>query len=462
MRRKKWGVLLLLFASQVLAQPLALQDAVNLGLEHSRVVAAAEQRAEAAQERVAEARGYRLPKLDLMEMAARTNQPGEVFGFNMNREENVVGLMSEAFGMQAGDSGVIFGMPNNGLLVDPDPMNTYMTRLQAEMPLFTGGMISGRIAQAKLAAQAAMHDAARARQQVGYDVATSWLDLAKAREYHDLLLRARETTRAHVQMARDYHETGFIVSSEVLRAEVYLAEMEELVTRAGSGAELALAALNFNLGLPQNRMHDLGQLPEMPVSDAELESCLQIASENRQDLQSARLMLEAGKKEEQVATAAFLPTVGVQGNYDAWDDKVLGMDATSWSVKGVVSINLFSGGSDRARVQRAKAMSRSYAEDVSRFEEGVQLQVKSAHANFNAAQLRLEAAQAALEAGRENLRVVEERFRQGVSKMIDLLDAETALRELEVRDLLARHDTYREAFALRHAAGLPLFAEEEE
>ncbi len=462
MRKTKWGVLLLLFAGQVLAETLALQDAVSIGLEHSKVVAAAEQRAEAAHRQVKEAWGYRLPRVDLMEMAARTNQPGEVFGFNMNREEDVVGLMSQAFGMSAGENGVEFGMPNNGLMVDPDPMNTYLTRVSAEMPLYTGGMISGRIAQAKLAATAADHSAARARQQVGYDVATSWLDLAKAREYHELLQRARETTRAHVQLAQDYHETGFIVSSEVLRAQVYLAEMDELVTRAGSGAELALAALNFNLGLPQDREHDLGMLPEMPVADPSVESCLLMAVENRHDLLGARLMQKAGEREEDVAAAAFLPTIGVQGNYDAWDDQILGLEATSWSVKGVVSINLFSGGSDRAKMQHARAMARSYAEDVSRFEEGVQLQVKQAHANFNAAQLRLDAAQAALEAGRENLRVVEERFRQGVSQMIDLLDAETALRELEVRELVARHDTYREAFALRHAAGLSLFASEEE
>jgi len=42
--------------------------------------------------------------------------------------------------------------------------------------------------------------------------------------------------------------------------------------------------------------------------------------------------------------------------------------------------------------------------------------------------------------GAEALRVREHRFTQGLDKMIDLLDAETAAREAELRELVARYD----------------------
>jgi outer membrane protein TolC len=52
--------------------------------------------------------------------------------------------------------------------------------------------------------------------------------------------------------------------------------------------------------------------------------------------------------------------------------------------------------------------------------------------------LRYSTAVQALEAAREGERITEERFRAGVVKTLDVLDAATARREAETRELVAR------------------------
>jgi outer membrane protein len=438
------------------AESLSLDDAVRLGREHSRVVKAAEARAESAGEMRWEALGYLMPKVDLMGIAIRTEQPGEVFGLMMNRRDDMVGLMGQAFGMTADPStGALYTMGmDNDVMVNPDPMNTYITRVQAEMPLFTGGMIYNRIRQANLMADATELGSERDTRQVDYDVVKAWTDLAKAREFLDLLKRSQSTTEAHVKMAGDYHEAGFLVSSEVLRAKVYLAEMDEMVTRADNGTRLALAALNFHLGIDQSTDHSLGSMPLLPsLLENDLDYWTMLALAERQDLEGARKQLKAGELEQHVAASAFLPTVGLQGAYDYYDDTLFGTEEGSYSIKAAVTFNVFKGGSDRARFAQARHNARAWREDVDRFTEGVKLQVQQAYGDYEAALLRHEASSASLDAARENLRVVEDRFREGVAKMIDLLDAETALRESEVRELVARYDSYLAAWRLRHAAG---------
>lgn len=439
------------------ADTLGLGDAIRQGREQSRVVKAAQARAESAGEMRWESYGYLLPKVDLMEVAIRTEQPGEVFGLMMNRRDDMVGLMGDAFGMTADNQGRLstIGMDND-VMVDPNAMNTYITRVQAEMPLFTGGMVFNRIRQADLMADATELNSEREIRQVDYDVAKAWTDLAKAREFLDLLRRARSTTEAHVKIAGDYHDAGFLVSSEVLRARVYLAEMDEMLARADNGARLAQAALNFHLGIDQGTRHELGNMPPMPALDRELTEWTGLALEGRQDLAGARKQLKAGELEQLVAASAFLPTIGLQGSYDYYDSELFGMDEGSYSIKAALKLNIFSGGSDRARFAKARHNARAYREDVDRFQEGVKLQVQQAYGDHEAALLRHEAASASLEAASENLRVVEDRFREGVAKMIDLLDAETALRESEVRELVARYDSYLAAWRLRHAAGLDI------
>jgi outer membrane protein TolC len=439
------------------AEQLDLNKAIEIARANSHVIMAAKERQESAKQQKLEAYGYLAPKIDLMEIATRTEQPGEVFGLNMNRREDIVGQMGQAFGMNADDTGYLFstGM-NNDVMVNPDPMNTYITRIQAEMPIFTGGMIWSRIKQAGLMADAEELQTNRDTKQVDFDVAKAWTDLAKAREFLELINRARSTTLAHVKIARDYAEAGFLVSSDLLRAEVYLAEMEEFVARAINGTKLAEAALNFNLGITQTTSHELGEIPPRPSTAGGLDSWIKKAVSTRQDLAGAKLKARAGELEKLVAASAFLPTVGVQGRYDFYDDKIFGNDEGSYSVSGVIKFNIFSGGSDRARFAKARHNGRAWNQDLERFEEAVRLQVQQAYGDYEASLLRNAAAVQAQDAGRENLRVVEERFKQGIAKMIDLLDAETALRELEVRELVSRYDTYLSAYRLRNATGLSI------
>ncbi|HQR46069.1 MAG TPA: hypothetical protein PK598_08655, partial [Thermoanaerobaculia bacterium] len=62
-------------------------------------------------------------------------------------------------------------------------------------------------------------------------------------------------------------------------------------------------------------------------------------------------------------------------------------------------------------------------------------------------------ARKALEAAREVERITNERFRSGVVKMLDLLDATTARREAETRELVARAEAHAAALRLAVKAG---------
>jgi outer membrane protein TolC len=58
-----------------------------------------------------------------------------------------------------------------------------------------------------------------------------------------------------------------------------------------------------------------------------------------------------------------------------------------------------------------------------------------------------------LRAAAEVQRITEERFRQGVVKMLDLLDADTARREAETRELVARAEAHQALLQLAVKAG---------
>ena len=82
--------------------------------------------------------------------------------------------------------------------------------------------------------------------------------------------------------------------------------------------------------------------------------------------------------------------------------------------------------------------------------------------HLDTARARLFTAANSLESAREALRIRQHPFKQGLDKMIDLLDAETALREAQLRELVARYDVSLSTYSLLFASGsgLTQFTEE--
>ncbi len=420
------------------ATELSLHDAVQTALEKNPAVSAADAEAEAAAARAEQAKAHRLPTLDLSEMYSRTDNPAETFAFQLNQER---------FDMMS-----FFASDPN----DPKPLTTWLTRLELVQPVYTGGQLGSRINQASLFARAKRLEAGRVRQQTAFDAITSFVNLAKAREYLALLQKARATTKAHVDLAEDYVGEGFILNAELLKAKVYLAKMDELVEQAANGSRLAEAALNFHMGLDQMEHHELAPLPRPPEVGGTLESWIAAAVDRRDDLNAARRKLEAGRLEINVARSGYLPQVAVVGRYDLYDDTFFGSHGDSSALMAVAKINLFRGGADKAAAVAARHQTQSFESNIHRFEEGVRLEVNQSFQDLDTAKARLTTARSALDSAREDLRVREQRFKQGLEKMVDLLDAETALREAEVRELVARYDVALATWRLELASGADL------
>ncbi len=424
-------------------QPLTLSRATCTALSNSRAVSAADASARAATARARQARAHRLPQVDVSEVYYRTDSPAESFALQLNQER---------FDMQA-----FFGSDPN----DPDPLTTWISRLEVVQPVYTGGKLSARISQASLASDAEELGRRHTLEEVTFETVTAYTNLAKAREYLGLLEKARETTAEHVALAENYAAEGLIVEAEVLKARVYLAKMDELVEQARSGAELASAALNFHMGLPQSTPHELAPVPPPPPVDGDVEEWIQRALDARRDLGAARRKLEAGRLEVKAATAAYRPEVALIGRYEWYDDVAFGSHGKSTTLMGVARINLFRGGADKAARAAARHQASAWESNVERFEQGITLQVRQAWQELGTARARRQTALAALAAAEESLRVREERFRQGLDKMIDLLDAETQLREASVRELVARYDTALATYRLLYASGRSLIEAEQ-
>jgi outer membrane protein TolC len=429
-----FGLALGLLASNAGAEELTLAHAMALARGEAREVAAAQARAEAAGARLEEARGHRLPTVSLQEVGIRTDSPAEAFALTLNQERFSFAAFAAAD-------------PN-----DPEAVESFTTRLELAVPLTTGGEIPARIRQAEQGLAAAEGGRQWAADQAALAAAAAYVRLSQAREQVALVERSLATIEAHVALARAYVEEGMLVRSELLRAEVERARIEDLLAEARGQASVAEAHLSFTLGLPLDRSWELSALPG-PAALPEGLSDYQAGAARRRDLDAARALVAAAHEEIRARKAGRLPKVALVARGELVDDLPFGGHGESAAVMAVASVDLWSGGRRAAAVAAAEAEARSAEADVERFAQGIALAVRRAFEAAGTSRERHATALAALDAAREALRITRERFGQGVVKTLDLLDVETALREAETRELVARAEALLATLSLAVEAG---------
>lgn len=431
-------LVILLFSPAVLrgaeAQTLTLAEAMARAREGAREVTAAAARQEAQAARLAAAKAHRLPRISLAETWLRTDSPADVFGLQLSQE-------------RFSFADFVASDPNQ-----PDPLSNATTRLELALPLYTGGELAARIRQAELAAAAAGETAHRTTDEAALAAAEAYIRLAQAREHVALLACSLETVGAHVELARSYVEQGMLVRSELLRAEVEAARVADLLAAARGQAEVAAAALSLQLAADLGTEWELVPLPAPDAFDASLDDWLQGAGE-RSDLAAARRMQRAAALEVDVHRAAQRPRLGLHARYDLIDDQLFGSHGENAAVAVMASIELFAGGQHRAAREAAMAEAAAVAADVDLLAAGIELQIRQAFHEAKSAGDRQATARGAVAAATEAARIVEERFRQGVVKTIDLLDATTARLEAETRELVARTDAHLARLRLAVTAG---------
>lgn len=429
-------VLVLVAWSQALAaqEPLSLAGALARGRTGARETVAADARKRAAEAQAKGAFAARLPQVRISEQWVRTDSPADAFGMLLNQERFSFPDFVE-------------GSPN-----DPDTLETAITRFEIEVPIWTGGEISTRIEQAKLAAEAAGAGAARAGDEAAVAAAEAWVRLAQAREAVALFERSRDTVAAHVELARNHAAQGMIVRSDLLRAEVELARVDDLLAEARGNARVAEAVLGFRLGEPIGTSYALGELDEPPPLAKTREEWV-AASGGRDDLAEARQRLAAGELEAKALKGGLFPRLGVVGRYDLVDDELFGGHGDSTTIVARASWEIFDGGAKRAAIAAARAEAEAGRAEVDGLAEGVRLETRHAFESAAVALERRATAAAALASAAEAVRIVEERFRAGVIRTTDVLDAATARREGEMRELSARAEAWLAQLRLALAAG---------
>lgn len=451
--------LALAISTPAAAETLDFSQCVSLALRQNPGLAATQSQISQAEAAVNQAKGTRSPKVTLSLNGVRTNDALGAFGLKLGqRNASFADFGFADFLSQM--PGVLGGTvpPQQLLATQPDALNhpdavtNFNTRIEATMPLYTGGMIEGYVSQAQSFVQAAQNGDQAARQQVIFHVLQAYDGAHAARAYVEVAKQGEIAAQAYVKTIDSLVKQGVVVKSDLLSAKIFLENVRIQLKQAQNAADSAVEQLHLLLGMPLSEPLDIGPRVEPTLLPGQVAELRELAAANHPGIQAMRAQLAAADGNIQVAKSGRYPQVGVMLRQD-WNDKSLGFGASSYTVGAQMSWNVFDAGVTNAAVNRATAGKLELAARLQEMESGVAYQVGDAMRKADEAQHRLAVHDLSVQQAQEALNLVEKRYQNGVTTLVELLAARTQLDKAKADRVAAQYDLAVQRAAVRLAVG---------
>ncbi|HVC00381.1 MAG TPA: TolC family protein [Candidatus Dormibacteraeota bacterium] len=417
-------------------QPLTLRQAVELALKQNPALRATREQVNVSRAQVGEARAGWLPRLDVSQGFTRGDNPVYVFGTLLTQRQ-----------FKAGNF-------NLSALNQPSPLDNFQTRVDGQVSLFDSGRTYWREAGAKKMSTAADYETAQARQDLILRVVRAYYGVIVAREELGAANQALDSAKANEQQVKAMTTSGLVVTSDLLSAEVFRSQMRDRQITASNALEVARLNLGRELGMPPGASPQVAGTLGQPKSLAgKIDQWEKTALSERPALRAAQLQEQAANTGRKLAKADFGPQIGLFADFERDAETLGGPSGTNWAAGARLDWNVFDGGAKRSRLAEADAR-RSQAEDqLEWLRSGIELEVRQAYLDAQAAAERAGAAQAAVSQAGESLRIIQNRYQAGLVTITELLRAQTAQLDARTGYLSALHDWQVARAQLERAAG---------
>ena len=332
--------------------------------------------------------------------------------------------------------------------------NQYLSAtVQMRLPLYTGGAIRAGEAAARdgVRGAAAVQQATAA--DVKLEVAEAYVAILRAQRQVQVAHASVESLAAHLRDVRAKFDRHMVAKSDLLAADVALANARSSQVSARNALEISEEEYNRLLGEPLGRVPHLDPvLPSFAVDRLPLTQLIAQALVRRGELHALAARAGALAARARVATASRLPHLAAVGGYTHFDNQILNRENFS-SVGVGFTWKLFDGGAAANEADALRSRSRAERHRLADLRSRITLEVRADWLTLAAARARVQASRAATAQAEENLHVSRQLYGVGLASNTQVLEAVTLRTQAEEDYNNATLDAALDRLRLAYAVG---------
>ncbi len=415
----------------VLKESYTLSEAVQYALKNNPRLAALHKDMEISTYTIDEAKGERLPGLNLIGGTTGSRYDLPILP--------------------------ITGAPFEGGFPEFDNP-VYEVGVSLNLPVYTGGRLSRQVKIAEISKSIAEDGLTFDRQELVFNVTAIYykiLALQKVLEANEKRVSQLEAHKRDVEL---FLEAGNVPRLDLLQTETGLAHARHnaLIVRHNLESAYELLKNFMGIGDPDAKISVFPEVMNKRYPDIResRESAFALRPDysallKKQEVAYERVGLMAGKR---------LPSVNLYGEYTENSGNDFDLKE-NWVVSLRLTVPLFDGGVIKAQVNREWKRLEKIKEEERALRLRILRQIKDAYLGIDNAQERIDALTKAIEAAEETLRIECLKYEAGAGTSTDVIDAQTALLRARVEYYQGIYDKEIAVASLEKAIGKDIYKE---
>ncbi|MEQ1607214.1 MAG: TolC family protein [Pyrinomonadaceae bacterium] len=413
---------------------LDIEEAIEKALANNPQTRVCESRIKIADLKIQEAKTGKKPSVQFSQSIIRSNNPVFVFGSLLEQGR--------------------FGISNFAIdaLKSPNGLTNFRSLISSHMPLFDQHQTKDRVELAAAAKSQAELQAESVRQQLRFDVVRNFYGAVLGKEMLKVSDEAVRSAQANRKKTKDMVDVGMTTDADFLAAEVELANAGQQRLEAESQLTVTTAALNLLLGdKPEFQREIIGDLQEkyFPVDDQD--ESIRTALANRPDYLSSELAIKNSKRRTKAVKDLNLPKVDAFGNF-GYSSPYIANGSTDYTVGVSLTYTLFDAGR-KARSEQAVEAETLAESEKNVLANQISLSVVRAFQDHKTAKAKIQVSIKSITQAEEGLRIVQDRYRFGLTTFNEVIRSESALVRAKHNLLTARYEYYVSYASLLLATG---------
>ncbi|GAB4287603.1 MAG: TolC family protein [Ignavibacteriaceae bacterium] len=436
-------------------QSLNLGEAIEIALENNSEIKIAVMNVKKADAAVSEAFGYALPSLDFSASFSHfLKKPKMSFPdfeslltnatYSILFDENVIPRDESKF------------RPVQNILQSFVQTNNYETSLQLTQTLFSSAVFRG-IGASEIYFNLSKEDLKNKVSETVLNVQKAFYGVLLTKELLTITEESFQNAQKNLETVKAMFEQGLVSDFDKLQAEVQVENLRPVVSQMRNTLEDSKNALKIVLGLNQQAEIDVkGDFKFDKMQKFVEEDIIEQAMQSNYAIKTFELKAQVDEAFIDLDRAEFWPNIAAFGNYtyagtsDEWDFQ----NYSSLTVGLSFSINLFSGGRTKSRIEQSTLTYLQTDEQLRQLKDIIKSQVKSKLLEIKRVTDLLEAQERNVSLAQRAYDIAIVKYKEGTATQLEVQNAELALKQAKTNLLQSQHSYLITKFELEQLLGL--------
>ena len=435
LKKSLFSILLFANAFSMFAQGkmFSLDEAVRLGLEHSRQLKTSATKVEIAKAKTKQFWNTQIPSVTLSSSYTRLS-------------DNITPF---AIKLPSGAEQTL----------NPQILNQFSNRISAQQLLFTGMRASNFFKANEFLEKALAFDYEKDKTEIKNNIIAAVFNFYKLQQSRKSLDENLKLLKNRQNDTKNFVQQGTALENDLLKVDLAATQLETTQQELDNGIASAHYALGILLGFANDtdfsfdektlfKDHEIGNL------DAYLTS----GTAMRADLAAVEQRRLAAEKQLLVAKGAYLPTLAATANgyYNNPNQRVFPQQDAfkgTWDAGLALQWNLTSLYTNKSQVQEAQIGNSQAQLLKEQLTETAKIEVATNFYAYKTAQSKIALTEKAIAQSTENQRVTKNRYNSQLATLTDLLEADFLLFQNQINAINTKSDAEAAYYKLMKAVG---------